>query len=455
VAFVAAHPQCSSGALFQELERRHPGRYTPSHRKTLAIGLRKIRACQLETRGEEWPTEVIQAVIPGAVVPGQQENPQDHAQGASSSAVQTEERPPISSGTDGEDPLYQPAVLASTHADARLAPTAERCQEAVAPVSLEKDQKLTICAAAFLSLDQVGRWFLEDQQAYGSSPETLAWYQRGLKQLQEYLTRRHLSLLSEVTETEVRGWLAFLRAEPSATGSLRTANTVLTAARSVHAFCAWAVRQGHLSRMPFVQGMVPWRKNHERDWQHIQVIEPEVFDRLLHACRPSGSKGEREDHATARNRAILWMILESGLLVSEVCALSLGDVDDRFQALRIQGSGAKGRHLPQGTHTQRELREYLDHHRVRMGNQSEHDPLFLSECRRQMTPNLLTQLFNRLSMRADITGKPVTPSMLRETFAVRFLQAGGSMRALQEQLGLEDAVSVKRYQLFCDQLNRE
>jgi site-specific recombinase XerD len=41
--------------------------------------------------------------------------------------------------------------------------------------------------------------------------------------------------------------------------------------------------------------------------------------------------------------------------------------------------------------------------------------------------------------------------MLRDTFAVRFLQEGGNVRALQEQLGLEDAVLVKRYQRFCDE----
>jgi hypothetical protein len=35
-----------------------------------------------------------------------------------------------------------------------------------------------------------------------------------------------------VTETEMRGWLAFLRAEPSATGTIRIANTVMTAART-------------------------------------------------------------------------------------------------------------------------------------------------------------------------------------------------------------------------------
>jgi hypothetical protein len=61
LAFVSAHPGCSGGQLYRELERLHPGRHTPSQLTILAIGLRKIRAYQLETQGETWPTEVIQA----------------------------------------------------------------------------------------------------------------------------------------------------------------------------------------------------------------------------------------------------------------------------------------------------------------------------------------------------------------------------------------------------------
>lgn len=438
VAYVATHPQCSSGELFQELERRHPGHYTPSHLTALALGLRQIRACQVEAREDNWPTEVIQAVILDADVSGEQGYLHDHAQSGLSLAVQAEEAS-----------VPRPTPLAPVNPDAPLAPGAEPYQDAVALVSFQEDLKPNCCDTALLSLEQVSRWFLEEQQAHGSSPKTLAWHKLGLKQLQDYFTRRHLYLLSEVTETEVRGWLAFLRAEPSAAGSLRTANTVLTAARSAHAFCVWAVRQGYLPRMPFVPGMVSWRKNREREWQHVQVIGGEVFEQLLYACRPPGRKGEHEDYATSRNRALLWMMLEMGLLVSEVCALQMGDVDERFQAVRIQGTGARERQLPLAENTRRALRTYLVHQRVRMGKSGAHDPFFLSECCKPMTPNLVTQLFHRLSLRAGITEQWITPSMLRDTFAVRYVQAGGNLRALQEQLGLEDAVSVKRYEQFC------
>ncbi|HET8843025.1 MAG TPA: tyrosine-type recombinase/integrase, partial [Ktedonobacteraceae bacterium] len=53
-----------------------------------------------------------------------------------------------------------------------------------------------------------------------------------------------------------------------------------------------------------------------------------------------------------------------------------------------------------------------------------------------------------LNQRAGLAKKPICPSMLRETYAIRFLQAGGSLAVLQEQLGVRDSASVKRYERF-------
>jgi site-specific recombinase XerD len=46
--------------------------------------------------------------------------------------------------------------------------------------------------------------------------------------------------------------------------------------------------------------------------------------------------------------------------------------------------------------------------------------------------------FDRIRKRAGISDKPVSPSVLRDTFAVRYLQAGGTLEALRDLLGLRD-----------------
>jgi site-specific recombinase XerD len=83
------------------------------------------------------------------------------------------------------------------------------------------------------------------------------------------------------------------------------------------------------------------------------------------------------------------------------------------------------------------------------------DRLLLTERRHPLTKNSLALLFKRLSQRAGFTRAPICPSMLRDTYAIRFLQAGGELAALQEQLGVACLASVKRYQHFCERRKEE
>jgi site-specific recombinase XerD len=81
--------------------------------------------------------------------------------------------------------------------------------------------------------------------------------------------------------------------------------------------------------------------------------------------------------------------------------------------------------------------------------------LFLSETHGPLTPNAITQLFVRLNARAGLNEHPVSPSMLRETFAVRYLQAGGNPLTLQKLLGRVDLATIKRYHHLSEQVHEE
>ena len=70
-------------------------------------------------------------------------------------------------------------------------------------------------------------------------------------------------------------------------------------------------------------------------------------------------------------------------------------------------------------------------------------------------PNLSPLLQKVRRVRAGLTDKHICPSLLRDTFAVRFLQAGGDQEALQEQPGFDDPISVKRYHRLSEQLREE
>ncbi len=273
----------------------------------------------------------------------------------------------------------------------------------------------------------------------------MEWHQTALGLFQQYLvSQQHLCLFSQVTEVHARGWVAFLQITPSAKETTRASATIATYARSARAFCHWGVRNGYLKRSPFVKGIIP-----QAGRKAIHLIEPDVFDRLLLACRPAGEGELSLDRVAARNRSILWILMDTGMRVSELCGLCLWDVNHEQRSLRVQGRG-KERWLTLSPNGCFQMLSYLEQPRLKegfsAGERAQEAPLFFSERYQPLTINALSLLIDRLRKRAKISEEHITPSLLRDTFAVRYLQAGGDPEALRAVLGLTGMESVKRYE---------
>ena len=288
--------------------------------------------------------------------------------------------------------------------------------------------------------------YLQEQRNHGRRRKTLEWHQTALGFLRQYLVKeRHLTFLSQLTESEVRGWLAFLRTTSSVTGMPRRASTIATYGRSARAFCHWGVRNGYLARLPITRGVLP-----RGGKKHLQLIEPDVFDRLLLACRPEGAIGTMGDRTAARNRTILWIFMDTGMRASELCGLRLSGVNREQRTLRVEKRGSE-RWLSLSSNGWYQVLSYLEQYRpkerVSEGEAVvEEDSLFLSETYEPLSINALTLLFDRLRKRAGMSGQHINPSQLRDTFAVHYLRAGGEPDALRALLGLRGKTALTRYE---------
>ena len=157
-----------------------------------------------------------------------------------------------------------------------------------------------------------------------------------------------------------------------------------------------------------------------------------------------------------RNRAILWVLYDTGIRVSELCGLRLSDFDRKHGVLTVTGKGSKQRRIALGNNCLRNLLHYLDRYRAdeeelaTWGSAGE-DHLFLSETRLPLTRNGMTLLFKRIRQRAGITGKRISPHILRHSFAIRYLVLGNDPFSLQELLGHEDMTTVKNYMHMNDE----
>jgi site-specific recombinase XerD len=277
-------------------------------------------------------------------------------------------------------------------------------------------------------------------------PKTLEWHQTALGLLQQYLWGEcQCLLIRQITETHMRGWVAFLQESPTVRGARRSVGTIRSYARSARAFCQWLVRQRSLARTPFAHLTLP-----KEATPLFHPLEPHEWDRLLQACRPARGTEEGVEQAEMRNQALLWVLAQTGISTSEICGLRLCDMDRERGRLSVRGKGSRRRWVPLGQESLRHLLLYLDRSRLETAARvkrrwSGQDALFVSETGRPLTENAIALLFGRLRKRAEIRRKDVNPTVLCESFAVRYLQAGGDVFTLRELLGQEESAVVKRY----------
>jgi site-specific recombinase XerD len=199
--------------------------------------------------------------------------------------------------------------------------------------------------------------------------------------------------------------------------------------------CRWAHQTKQL-RTNVAQDLKPMRT--VRNTQPVGLTEPEVHALL----RVAGESG----HGLAtRNYALVQLLLQAGLRVSEVAALQKADVmiRDRSGIVRVRhGKGLKVREVPLNATARRALRLYLD---TRAKTQDT-EALFLSGRGDPMPPRTIQAVMAQLARRAKITRVRVSAHALRHTFALNYLrQNPGKLVELASLLGHESLDTTALY----------
>jgi len=143
--------------------------------------------------------------------------------------------------------------------------------------------------------------------------------------------------------------------------------------------------------------------------------------------------------STARTRDLkslrLWAMLEllyaAGLRVSELTRLTLERIDLKVGYVRVLGKGGKERIVPIGERARLAVQAYLNR-RPQTGASVK--ALFLSNRKNAMSAVQFWRLVRSAAVSAGIR-QPVSPHVLRHSFASHLVQNGADLRAVQEMLG--------------------
>lgn len=145
-------------------------------------------------------------------------------------------------------------------------------------------------------------------------------------------------------------------------------------------------------------------------------------------------------HTALRDACIVMTLLDTGLRVSELARLNVGDVDLNAGSMVVRpfgtGNKTKGRVVYFGKTTKKTLWRYaIDRY--------EHEPLFLTVDEGRMDRNSIRCMLNYLGKNAGVPN--CHPHRFRHTFAIEYLRAGGDVFTLQRLLGHSTLQMVQNY----------
>ena len=268
----------------------------------------------------------------------------------------------------------------------------------------------------------------------GCSQRTAEAYARAVQQFVEYLAVVHGEEAAfdwqRVDYAVMRRYLAHLsRAQ-------YTPATIAARLAALKAFFRYLAREGvvklnaaSLARPPKKPRRLP------------SVLDRREVENLLKAPDPSTPLG-------VRNRAILELLYASGMRVSELCGLDVGDINLNRRTARVLGKRGKERTVLFGGPAREALGTYLEGTRPLLvrGNvrSTDEEALFLSKSGRRLGTNAVRGVVRKCVLEAE-TGQPATPHSFRHTFATHLLDAGADLRSVQSLLGHESLSSTQIY----------
>ncbi len=257
-----------------------------------------------------------------------------------------------------------------------------------------------------------------------SSEATVSAYIGDIKEFEEFLHQKRLKTLEMAASADVAAYMMDMKEEG------KSSSTINRKMSSVRSFYAMLVSEGGLSVNPASGIRSP--KVADRS---VDFLELEEIERLL-AAPADDPKGKRD-------RALLELMYATGMRASEVAAANLSDIDLRIGFITC--SGTKSRLIPIGRPARAALQDYLSDARPALTKGSESSSaLFVNFQGERITRQGIWKVMKQYAGAAGIE-KPMSPQILRNSFAVHMLQNGADLRSIQELMGLEDINAAKMY----------
>ena len=269
--------------------------------------------------------------------------------------------------------------------------------------------------------------YLKNERQY--SEATITAYQKDILNFQNFLVEQKLfQSFEQVTAKDIEFYIAEMDDKGNRRDSI---GRRISALRSFYRFL---IKRELVEQNP--TETITLRKNEKR--------LPRFFYEQEMAALFSAVEGKSD--LDQRNRAMLELFYATGMRVSEVSNLTIGQLDFDLQVVLVHGKGSKDRFVPFGDHAKKALQVYLSEARPKLMAKSsaQHNYVFVNNRGEQITTRGIRYVLEKVIEKSSLTTK-IHPHMLRHTFATAMLNNGADLRTVQELLGHSSLSSTQIY----------
>ena len=259
----------------------------------------------------------------------------------------------------------------------------------------------------------------------GLSSNTIAAYRRDMRKLAKYAETLGIEL-TQLGRDDLEGWISGLADEGL---SSRSSSRALHAARSFFKFLT-------VSRI--VQDDPTELLAMPKEFRPLpRYLGREETGALLDAPKADSPRG-------ARDKAMIEVLYASGLRVSELVRMLVTQADLNTGIVSCMGKGSKERLVPIGETARLRLDEYITRWRPLILRKKRSNYLFVTGLGKPMTRQGFWKIIKAYGRAAGIE-KPLSPHMLRHSFATHLLENGADLRSVQAMLGHSNISTTQIY----------
>lgn len=260
----------------------------------------------------------------------------------------------------------------------------------------------------------------------GLANNTLSSYSRDLSFFCTYLRQNKVGNLQEVGSEQITDYLYTLQAAGKAAAT-RSRNLA-----SIRSFYHYLFQEKLVENNPAVDLQFP-----RQEKKLPRILSTQEVALLL-------EQPDERQVTGMRDKAMLEVIYATGVRVSELISLDLGNINLEAGFLRCIGKGSKERIVPIGTQAVCQVRSYLTGSRPKLARKTSEISLFVNQHGKRLTRQGFWKILKKYARQAGIK-KEITPHTLRHSFATHLLENGADLRSVQEMLGHADISTTQIY----------